>query len=147
MKIANAIILVFMVLVLLACGEVISKNGDSDVPLDSITVVDSNRLQAIATAKSSIDYFVKSFKLNASNDKMQFSVKKIFKDKDMEEAMWVCVKKIEADTFYGTLTDIPQMVDDIKEGDSTAVEKCDVIDWMIIDAKNKKVEGGFINHL
>jgi uncharacterized protein YegJ (DUF2314 family) len=95
---------------------------------------DPNLAKAIAIARSHWSEFVSAFQRGAGS---KFSVKKLFRDGEQEEHMWIRVSKLDGANIEGTLNSEPILVKNIKQGDSVRTKQSAVEDWMYVDSGNK----------
>jgi uncharacterized protein YegJ (DUF2314 family) len=98
----------------------------------SVTVVpveqDDPRLaEVVAEAHARWPEFLEAFSRGRADD--LFVVKSRFADENSQEWMWSTVEKIEADTLMGRLSNRPNAVKHVPEGDEVVVQAEGIGDW------------------
>lgn len=102
---------------------------------------DPEILQAQKEAQSKINKFEKAFKSKSSQH--SFMIKADFVENGQHEHMWLTLKKIKGNNFYGVLDNEPRFIKKIKIGDQVTVKKNKIEDWMILDNQSGDWQGGF----
>jgi uncharacterized protein YegJ (DUF2314 family) len=143
MKPASFALLV-LALALSACdrkksgNETVRREGQPDfirVP-DNDTEMD----QAMQTARDSVDKFIGALQApKAGQD--SFTVKKLFKDGEDGEHIWLSGVSFDGTNFKGRIDNEPVNVKNIKMGQMATVAKNEISDWFYIE--NGKLIGGY----
>lgn len=119
-----------LLLFLAACDTRRTVTMDSE-NIFSIAADDADFLAAKEEAQASWDRFV-SYN-NPDNCKFcNCLAKRAYTDGTQVEHMWIAPFRIDGDTIWGTLLDVPELVHNIKEGDTTFVTRSNIDDWGVV---------------
>ena len=140
MNIRTAIFLVITSLVLISCSGQTTKTND---PIVYAKSEDSELEKAKQDAIFNLDYFIKSFQSKSNDTIIQYSVKMDFTDSGEHEHMWILVNKFENGEFNGYLGNEPEIVKNVKIGQQIKIDKNLIEDWLIMDTRTGKWEGGY----
>jgi uncharacterized protein YegJ (DUF2314 family) len=122
---------------LLALGQ--EKKGK--VP--DLVLVDENDKEmnaAMEKARKSVGDFLKAYQ-KPTRKQSQFAIKVGIKDGKKVEHFWVAVTKYDGKQFVGTISNEPQFVTNVKEGEVVTVDKDKIEDWMFVE--DRKLVGGY----
>jgi Uncharacterized protein conserved in bacteria len=140
MKIKQIIFLLAVACILVSC------NGQSTKSKSSIVFAEANDPElekAKQDALSTLDSFIKSYNEHSNSSIYEYYLKVDFIDGEEHEHMWISVNKIENGQFEGTLANEPEVIKNIKLGDSVKIEKEQIEDWIIVDTETDEMEGGY----
>jgi uncharacterized protein YegJ (DUF2314 family) len=140
MKIEKTTLLLITTCFLISCSGQSTKSKD---PIVYAQAKDPELEQAKRDAISTLDYFIKSFNSLSSDTTHHFSLKADFIDNGEHEHMWISLNRIENENFQGKLGNDPQIIKNIKYGDLVKITRDQIEDWIILDTKTNKWEGGF----
>jgi uncharacterized protein YegJ (DUF2314 family) len=109
---------------------------------DPVTMFDKNDPKmnaAMDKARGSVKSFIAALKAPKAGQS-GFSVKMAFTDGDQTEHMWLSPVSYDGTKFSGTVNNTPEMVKNVKIGQTVTVSPEKISDWMYIE--NKKLVGG-----
>ncbi len=120
----------------LKAGRALGLSKDGVIQIEK---EDAELKAAVETARKRWKEFEKAF---AAGTGVNHSVKFKFTDKTKQsEFMWVSVDKIDGGTVVGKLSNVPNFLTDVKEGDIIKRPNSEIEDWLYIE--DKKMVGGF----
>ena len=120
----------------LKAGRALGLSKDGVIQIEK---EDAELKAAVETARKRWKEFEKAF---AAGTGVNHSVKFKFSDKkNGSEFMWVSVDKIDGDTVVGKLSNVPNFLTNVKEGDIVKRPSSEIEDWLYIE--DKKMVGGF----
>jgi uncharacterized protein YegJ (DUF2314 family) len=136
------IVIIFILLVLVSCGNNQTAKTERDGEPDIITVTDADTEMndAIKNANSTLSLFSQALK-NPSPDAGYFALKKRFNTADGGEHIWVSSISIKDNEYFGVVDNLPEATADVKVGDTIQIENENISDWMYIE--NQKLRGGY----
>ncbi|RFZ95300.1 DUF2314 domain-containing protein [Mucilaginibacter conchicola] len=105
---------------------------------------DATFLKLKALAQSKIAEFVNAVKVHGTDYKnYHLMVKSDFVEGDEHEHMWTQVYAYRNGSFDGVFVDKPFAIKKIKTGQRLTIKQADIEDWVIYDANDVKIAGGF----
>jgi len=140
MNIRTAIFLVITSFVLISCSGQTTKTND---PIVYAKSEDPELEKAKQDAIFNLDYFIKSFQSKSTDTIIQYSIKMDFTDNGEHEHMWILVNNFENGKFNGYLGNEPEIVKNVKIGQQIIIDKNLIEDWLIMDTRTGKWEGGY----
>jgi uncharacterized protein YegJ (DUF2314 family) len=117
-----------------------AKQGNDDDPVYSVEADDRAMNAAVTKAALMYNQFLDAF--NSGDTSLSgFSVKMKFPYDDGNEHMWLSGFFYKRDTLYGVLDSEPYYISDVTLGDTLAIDKSRVTDWLYV--KDNKMVGGY----
>ncbi len=103
---------------------------------------DPAMLAAFAKAKASLDDFLKKAQNPAPNTGNYFIKVGVTDGPDIEY-FWIGEFEQDNNKFTGVINNQPRIVENVEAGDDYTFTKDEIVDWMYIDAKAKRMHGNF----
>ena len=117
------------------CGQ--GKLTDDD-PTTSVSTDDKLMNEAIAEARQTVDEFILKMR-NPAKDETDFSVKVPITDNNGTEHFWLTELSYGDGVFSGTIGNDPEIVRNVKSGQSYKARKEEISDWLYM--KGDKMMG------
>ncbi len=139
----KTLLALIVLIVCLSCKETNGGLKKAENGGDNVYSVESDDKQmnaAIEKAINSYDRFLAIFD-KADSNTSDFSVKLMFPYADGNEHMWLNDIFKKRDTLYGVLDSDPMMVTSVRSGDTVAIRKDKISDWMYLH--NDTLIGGY----
>jgi uncharacterized protein YegJ (DUF2314 family) len=116
----------------------IERRGEPDfIP---VAGDDPEMVAAMRKGRDTVSEFVNAL-LGPPAGSADFAIKKGFPAGKREEFIWVTDVKLTRDGFRGVIGNAPVWVEDLQVGDTVAVRRDEVVDWMYV--RNNQLVGGF----
>jgi len=122
--------------VVAGCGD---RGGTPDRVID-VAQDDPKMNAAMDKARSTVGTFTAALASPKPSQK-SFTVKVPFTDGTKTEHMWLSPVRFDGKKFHGTISNDPERVSHVKNGDSAEVEPSKISDWMFVD--EGKLVGGY----
>lgn len=128
---------------LVGCG---SKTNDAVLRAGRDRVIavkgtDAEMNAAVAKAKANLGSFISALQRPTPTQRY-FAVKVPFRERGQTEHMWVTKLSYDSkkQTFRGILSNAPNLVHNVKQGQIVSVKRSEVSDWVYADGKNARGE-------
>jgi len=91
---------------------------------------------AVERARSDLPRFIEALEANSGQD---FTVRAPIRDGDKLEHCWIIHVTLNDDEFTGTIPDVPQVVTNVKQGQTWKIKTTEISDWKYL--KDGKLHG------
>ena len=134
----------------LTCSVAVMSLGQAQTVLEkakndqivNVAKEDPAMLAAFAKAKASLDDFLKKAQNPAPNTGNYFIKVGVIDGPDIEY-FWIGEFEQANNKFTGVINNQPRIVENVEAGDDYAFNKDEIVDWMYIDGKAKRMHGNF----
>jgi len=112
---------------------------------DGVTFVsddDPAMLAAFRKARSTLDGFL-ALAASPPPNTDSFAVKVAISQGSRQEYFWISPFQREGESFYGRISNTPQVVSNVAEGQEFRFERAEVVDWSYENSLEKKMYGNF----
>ena len=112
---------------------------------DSVVMVthdDPHMTAAFAKARSTLDGFL-AIATDPDRSGDDFALKVGIKDGEDTEYFWITPFSVEGEAFSGRVSNTPQLVSTVKEGETIRFKRADIVDWTYRDVAAGKTRGNF----
>ncbi len=135
--------LAFLFLSFTACSSANDKSIAERADKDEIVMVaddDADMDIAFARAKEGLDQFLSAWNSQPPGT-AGYSVKVGVKEGETTEYFWISAIREESGSFFGVVSNTPQLVSNVTEGEEIQFKKVDIVDWTY--TKDGKMVGNF----
>jgi len=137
-----AILTITFLTIYTACN---TRSGDpgkkkSSENMYSTDAEDQQMNEAIATARRTFGNFDKAFK-SSNHDDNNFSIKVRFAHPNGYEHIWATDIWVKDGRYWGIISDTPAITTKVRLGDSVAIDRADITDWMY--GNDSVLHGGY----
>lgn len=136
----------FLVLVLLsvtACSSAMENDLAEKAGKDEVVMVakdDAEMAKAFVKAKAELDQFLQAWNAPPPGTE-NYSVKVGVKEGKTTEYFWISSLREESGSFFGIVSNTPQLVSNVSEGEEIRFQKSEIVDWTY--TKDGKMVGNF----
>jgi uncharacterized protein YegJ (DUF2314 family) len=112
---------------------------------DEVTFVsddDPMMRAAFKKAQSSLDQFL-ALAVSPPPNTDSFAVKVAISDGSRTEYFWISPFVVNGESFSGRISNTPQVVSTVREGEEVRFDRSDVVDWTYENSVEKRMYGNF----